>query len=63
MQVEQIKERLWQAVAGLNLDMHNGIGSIQATLLHMLSGVWVWRTRWEGGRPTSHLAGYEHHCG
>jgi uncharacterized damage-inducible protein DinB len=70
MQIDQIKElydydywaneRLWQAVGGLNLDqlnmdMHNGIGSILATLLHMVSAAWLWRTRWQGGMPTSML--------
>lgn len=70
MQIDQIKElydydhwaneRLWQAVAGLNLDqlnmdMHNGIGSILATLLHMVSATWLWRTRWQGIMPTSML--------
>ena len=70
MQIDQIRElydynhwadeRLWQAVVGLNvdqlnIDMHNGLGSILTTLLHMLSAAWLWRTRWEGGRPTSML--------
>jgi uncharacterized damage-inducible protein DinB len=70
MQMDQIKElydydrwaneRLWQAVAGLNLDqlsidMHNGIGSILDTLLHIVSAAWLWRTRWQGGMPTSML--------
>ncbi len=72
MQIDQINElydydhwaneRLWQAVEGLNLDelttdLHNGIGSILATLLHMVSAAWLWRTRWQGGMPTSMLAG------
>ncbi len=67
MRIDQIKElydynhwaneRLWQVIAGLNhdqlnRDMHNGIGSILTTLLHMVSAVWVWRTRWQGGIPT-----------
>jgi uncharacterized damage-inducible protein DinB len=70
MQIDQIKElydydhwaneRLWQAVAGLNLDqlnidMPNGIGSILDTLLHIVSAAWIWRTRWQGGMPTSML--------
>lgn len=63
MQVEQMKElydynhwaneRLWQVVTGLSLDqlaidMKNGIGDIPTTLLHMVNGVWTWRTRWQG---------------
>jgi uncharacterized damage-inducible protein DinB len=70
MQIDQIKElydynhwageRLWQAVAGLNqdqlnIDMHNGIGSILTTLLHMVGAAWLWRIRWQGGKPTSML--------
>ena len=70
MQIEQIKElydyndwaseRLWQAVAGLsmdqlNIDMHNGIGSIFTTLIHLVGAAWIWRTRWEGGMPTRFL--------
>jgi uncharacterized damage-inducible protein DinB len=72
MQIEQIKElydydrwaneRLWEAVAGLSLDelnadIHNGIGSILATLLHIVSAAWLWRTRWQGTMPTSMLKG------
>ena len=71
MHIDQIKElyaydhwaneRLWQALVGLNsdqlnMDTHNGIGSILATLLHMLSAAWVWRMRWQGSMPTSTLA-------
>ena len=71
MQIDQIKElydynrwandRLWQAVEGLNpnqlnIDMHNGMGSILTTLLHMVSASWIWRTRWQGNMPTSTLA-------
>ncbi len=71
MQIDQIKElydydhwaneRLWQAIVGLNsdqlnMDMHNGIGSILDTLLHIVSAAWLWRTRWQGGMPTSMLA-------
>jgi uncharacterized damage-inducible protein DinB len=67
MQVEQMKElynynhwadeRLWQVVTGLSLDqltadMHNGIGDILNTLLHMVNGVWIWRTRWQGSLLT-----------
>jgi uncharacterized damage-inducible protein DinB len=70
MQIEQIKklydyngwanERLWQAVAGLsmeqlNIDMHNGIGSIFITLIHLVGATWIWRSRWEGGMPTHML--------
>jgi uncharacterized damage-inducible protein DinB len=72
MQINQIKElfaydrwaneRLWRAVADLNpdalsKDMHNGVGSIQTTLLHLVSAIWVWRTRWQGGTPTGPLLG------
>jgi len=70
MQVDQIKElydynnwandRLWQAVTGLSVDqlttnIHNGIGDILTTLLHMVNGVWTWCTRWEGGIVTHAL--------
>lgn len=70
MQIDQIKqlydynnwadEKLWQAIAGLSqdeltIDTHNGIGSIQDTLLHLTSAMWGWRTRWEGGTPTRRL--------
>ena len=70
MRISQIKElydyndwankRLWQVVAGLNADqldndIHNGIGSIQTTLLHMVNAVWTWRTRWQGGMPSTVL--------
>jgi uncharacterized damage-inducible protein DinB len=41
----------------LTADLHNGIGSILATLLHIVSAAWLWRTRWQGGMPTSMLAG------
>jgi uncharacterized damage-inducible protein DinB len=71
LQIEQIKElydynnwaseRLWQAVTDLNadqlnIDMHNGIGSIFTTLVHLVSAAWIWRTRWEGGMPTRFLS-------
>ena len=70
MQIEQIKElydyndwaneRLWQTVAGLsidqlNIDMHNGFGSIFTTLIHLVGATWIWRTRWQGGMPTRML--------
>lgn len=70
MQIDQIKElyeynhwaneRLWQAIEGLNedqlkSDIHNGIGSILTTLLHMVNAVWTWRTRWQGGMPINVL--------
>ena len=70
MQVDQIKElyaynhwadeRLWRTVEGLNeeqlnTDIHNGMGSILTTLLHMVSAAWIWRIRWQGGMPTSML--------
>ena len=68
MQINEIKilfdyaywadERLLQAVAGidedqLNAQMPNGIGSIRVTLVHMLSGKWIWRLRWQGEKPTA----------
>lgn len=71
MQIDQIKElydynnwadeRLWGAIQGLSadqleIDMHNGIGSILTTLVHLVSASWIWRTRWEGGMPTSFLS-------
>ncbi len=54
-------ERLWEAIQGLSadqleIDMHNGIGSIFTTLVHLVSASWIWRTRWEGGMPTSFLS-------
>jgi len=70
MQLDQIKElydfndwaneRIWQAVTGLSVDqlnigMHNGIGSIFTTLIHLAGAAWIWRTRWEGGMPTRFL--------
>jgi uncharacterized damage-inducible protein DinB len=72
MQIDQIKplydynhwadEKLWQAIAGLSQDeltrdTHNGTGSIQATLLHLVSAMWIWRTLWEGGMYTRMLKG------
>jgi len=49
-------EQLLQTIAGvseteLHADMCNGIGSMHSTLVHMLSGMWIWRTRWQGGMP------------
>lgn len=41
--------------AQLNAEMHNGQGSMRETLVHMLSGEWIWRTRWQGGMPTAML--------
>jgi uncharacterized damage-inducible protein DinB len=70
MQINQIKElydynhwaneRLWQTVADLSLDqltidMHNGIGNILTTLLHMVNGVYLWRTHWQGTMLTHKL--------
>lgn len=51
---------LLRAVTGiseteLHEDMLNGIGSMHNTLVHMLSGIWIWRTRWEGGTPDTML--------
>ncbi len=66
MQIEQIKElyeynnwanqRLWEAVESvsaeqLNIDVHNGIGSIFTTLVHLVNASWIWRSRWEGNTP------------
>lgn len=74
MKIDQIKElydynhwaseRLWQAVTGLsvdqlNIDIHNGIGSIFTTLIHLVSAAWIWRMRWEGGMPTRFLPAEE----
>jgi uncharacterized damage-inducible protein DinB len=70
MQIDQIRElynyndwaneRLWQAVTGLsmdqlNIDMHNGMGSIFTTLIHLVGATWIWRKRWEGDMPTRML--------
>ena len=70
MQVEAIKElydynywamnKLLQAVEGLSMqqlhtDLLNGIGSIHTTLVHIVCGAWIWRTRWQGGMPTTLL--------
>lgn len=70
MQVDYIKalydynywanERILNAVEGiseaqLNADMHNGMGTMRMTLVHMLSGEWIWRMRWQGDSPTSML--------
>ena len=54
-------ERLWQVIESLtqdqlNADLHNGIGSMLATLLHMVSAAWLWRSRWQGNMPTSMLS-------
>lgn len=71
MQIDQIKElydynnwageRLWEAIERLSadqleIDMHNGIGSILTTLVHLVIASWIWRTRWEGGMPISFLS-------
>ena len=63
MQIDQIKqlydynhwadEKIWQVIAGLSQDeltrvMHNGIGGIQDTLVHLISAMWYWRAIWEG---------------
>ncbi len=71
MQIDQIRElydynnwageRLWKAVESLSadqlhVDIHNGIGSIFTTLVHLASASWIWRTRWEGGMPTRFLS-------
>ena len=41
--------------AQFNVDMHNGIGTMRMTLVHILSGERTWRMRWQGERPTSML--------
>jgi uncharacterized damage-inducible protein DinB len=41
--------------AQLNDAMPNGIGSIRVTLVHLLSGHWIWRERWQGGNPAAML--------
>ena len=41
--------------AQLNEEMPNGMGSIRVTLVHLLSGHWIWRERWQGGKPTAML--------
>jgi len=53
-------ERLLEAAAHLgesqfNDEMPNGVGSIRATLVHLVSGYWIWRERCEGGKPTAML--------
>ena len=53
-------DRIMRAVEGiseaqLNVDMHNGIGTMRMTLVHTLNGEWIWRMRWQGNRPTSPL--------
>ncbi len=53
-------ERLLEAAANLreaqlNDEMPNGVGSIRVTLVHLLSGHWIWRERWQGGKPTTML--------
>ncbi|HKF37534.1 MAG TPA: hypothetical protein VKB35_11595 [Ktedonobacteraceae bacterium] len=35
--------------------MHNGIGSIFTTIVHMVNASWTWRSRWEGSMPTQVL--------
>ena len=70
MQIDQIRvlydyndwanERLWQAVTGLSMDqlkidMHNGMGSIFTTLIHLVGATWIWRKRWEGDMPARML--------
>jgi uncharacterized damage-inducible protein DinB len=53
-------DRIVRTVEGIseaqfNADMHNGIGTMRMTLVHILSGEWIWRVRWQGDRPTSML--------
>jgi uncharacterized damage-inducible protein DinB len=47
--VEEVSE------AQLHTHMPNGMGSMHTTLVHMLSGQWIWRTRWQGGTPDAML--------
>lgn len=59
-------KRLLQTVALLNdtqlhANIHNGIGSIHTTLVHMLSGSWIWRTRWQGEMPDTMLLPEDFH--
>jgi len=35
--------------------MSKGYGALRATLVHMISAEWVWRSRWEGVSPTEML--------
>jgi uncharacterized damage-inducible protein DinB len=37
--------------AQVNVDMHNGIGTMRVTLVHILNGERTWRMRWQGERP------------
>lgn len=39
----------------LNDEMPNGVGSIRVTLVHLLSGHWIWCERWQGNSPTAML--------
>jgi uncharacterized damage-inducible protein DinB len=70
MQIEQVRElyeynrwaneRLWLAMTTLDEeqlkgDMHNGLGSILITLLHMVNGTRIWRLYWLGSSPTGSL--------
>jgi uncharacterized damage-inducible protein DinB len=53
-------EKILETVAHLseaqfNEDLPNGVGSIRVTLVHMLSGHWIWRERWEGNSPSAML--------
>jgi uncharacterized damage-inducible protein DinB len=40
----------------LNAEMHRGQDSIRVTLVHVLSGEWIWLTRWRGTSPEAMLA-------
>jgi uncharacterized damage-inducible protein DinB len=50
-------DRIVRTVEGLSeaqihVDMHNGIGTMRMTLVHILNGERTWRMRWQGERPT-----------
>jgi uncharacterized damage-inducible protein DinB len=53
-------DRLFETVANLseeqlNDEMPNGIGSIRVTLVHLVSGHWIWRERWQGNSSATRL--------
>jgi uncharacterized damage-inducible protein DinB len=55
--------RMLDAVAALSdeqfrRDMGNSFPSIRDTLVHIMSGEWVWLSRWQGTSPTAMPAGW-----
>jgi uncharacterized damage-inducible protein DinB len=36
-------------------DLHSSHGSVRGTLVHMISGDWIWLTRWQGSSPKAML--------